>query len=299
MSVLTIGITTRHRPLALARLITSLELLAEFEPQVIVFDDGSEPSAAETVRECGSPFPIRIIRDDAGSAYIAGRNCIVRESATPFVLLLDDDAVVLSSAPVRQALEVLRHDERVAAVGFAQAEADGRPWPISMQPGPATVPAFVPAFIGFAHLLRADAFRAHGGYRELLVFYGEEKELCVRLWHAGQKIVYLPQALIAHVPDRGGRSDTRYVRFAIRNDCLFAILNEPLPLALVSIPVRLRRYMNMARGIPGGDPGGFRWLIAELVRVFPQAWRLRRPVSWKTMRYWRYLGRHVVPYAAP
>jgi hypothetical protein len=108
-----------------------------------------------------------------------------------------------------------------------------------------------------------------------------------------------PDALIAHVPDRAGRSDSRYVRFAIRNDCLFSILNEPLPLPLVSIPIRLRRYTKMAAGIEAGDAGGLRWLLAELWRVFPDAWRQRRAVSWKTMRSWRRLGRTVVPYVAP
>ena len=299
MTRLTIGITTRHRPQALARLMKSLSLLSGFDLHVIVFDDGSEPPAAETLAAFHGGLPIRIIRDDTGAAYIAGRNRIVSHAETPYVLLLDDDAVILSASPVRDAVRILDGDSSVAAVGFAQAEADGRPWPVGMQPGRATVPALVPAYIGFAHLIRVEAFRAHGGYREMLVFYGEEKELCVRLWDEGLKTVYLPDALIAHVPDRGGRSDSRYVRFAIRNDCLFSILNEPLPLPLLSIPVRLRRYRKMAAGIEGGDAGGFRWLLGELWRVFPDAWRHRRAVSWKTMRYWRRLGRSVVPYEAP
>lgn len=299
MSVLTIGITTRDRPRALERLVGSLALLAEFEPQVIVFDDGSTPPASQTLGALSSRLPIRFLRDDTGAAYIVGRNRIMREAATPFVLLLDDDAVILDADPVRRAIELLERDATVAAVGFAQAEANGQPWPVSMQPGAAGVPSLVPSYIGFAHLLRAEAFRSHGGYRELLVFYGEEKELCLRLWNDGMKVVYLPDGLIAHVPDRAGRSASRYVRYAIRNDCLFSILNEPLPLPLVSIPVRLRRYMSMAKEVEGGDAGGFRWLIRDLLRSFPHAWRLRRPVSWKTLRYWRYLGRHSVPYLAP
>ncbi len=299
MTSLTIGITTRHRPRALARLIESLALLSDLQPEVIVFDDGSEPPAAETLGAIKTTLPIRTIRDDSGAAYIVGRNRIVREASTPFVLLLDDDAVILSATPVRRALEVLERDATVAAVGFAQAEADGRPWPIAMQPGRAQQPSLVPSYIGFAHLVRTETFRSHGGYRELLFFYGEEKELCVRLWNAGLKIVYLPDALIAHVPDPAGRSGSRYVRYAIRNDCLFSILNEPLPLPLVSIPIRLRRYAKMAQTVPGGDAGGFRWLIGELLRVFPDAWRLRRAVSWKTVRQWRHLGRNAVPYVAP
>jgi GT2 family glycosyltransferase len=299
MSVVTIGITTRDRPRALSRLVDSLALLSEFEPQVIVFDDGSTPAASHTLAGLSTRLRIRIIRDETGAAYIVGRNRIMSEASTPFVLLLDDDAVILDVEPVRTAIALLERDPTVAAVAFAQAEADGRPWPVSMQPGGAGVPSLVPSYIGFAHLLRADAFRARGGYRELLAFYGEEKELCVRLWNEGQKVVYLPDALIAHVPDSAARSQSRYVRYAIRNDCLFSILNEPLPLPLVSIPVRLRRYLSMARTVDNGDAGGLRWLIADLLRSAPEAWRLRRAVSWKTLRYWRHLGRNAVPYIAP
>lgn len=299
MNRLTIGITTRHRPRALARLIDSLALLADFEPSVIVFDDGSEPPAQDTLAAMTTSLPVRIIRDDSGAAYIAGRNRIVRHADTPFVLLLDDDAVILDAQPVRDALAILQRDTTVAAVGFAQAEADGQPWPLPMQPGRGEVPSLVPAYIGFAHLVRRDTFLAMGGYQELFEFYGEEKELCIRLWQAGHKVVYLPAARIAHVPDSGGRSNSRYVRYAIRNDCLFSILNEPLPLPLVSVPVRLRRYLNMAKGVDGGDKGGLRWLVADLIRVLPTAWRRRQAVSWKTLRYWRHLGRNVVPYVAP
>jgi GT2 family glycosyltransferase len=299
MTPFTVGITTRNRPQALARLIRSLERLADFDPQVIVFDDGSDPPAAQTVADIKSRLSIRTVRDETGAAYIVGRNRMVEMTATPYVLLLDDDAVILDPAPIREALRVMDRDPSVAAVGFAQAEATGEPWPVTMQPGRAQVPALVPSYIGFAHLLRVDTFRTHGGYREMLIFYGEEKELCMRLWDAGSKVVYLPDALIAHVPDRAGRSDSRYVRFAIRNDCLFSILNEPLPLALISIPIRLRRYARMAKGIAGGDSGGFRWLLGDLWRVCPEAWRQRRPVSWRTVRYWRHLGRNVVPYVAP
>ena len=299
MTRLTVGITTRHRPHALARLIRSLQCLADFDPRVIVFDDGSDPPAAQTVADVGSTLSIRVVRDETGAAYIVGRNRIIEMAATPYALLLDDDAVILDAAPIREAVRVMDRDASVAAVGFAQAEANGEPWPVSMQPGRALVPALVPSYIGFAHLLRVDTFRAHGGYREMLIFYGEEKELCMRLWDAGSKVVYLPGALIAHVPDRAGRSDSRYVRFAIRNDCLFSILNEPLPLALLSIPIRLRRYGRMAKGIAGGDSGGFRWLLGDLWRAWPAAWRQRRPVSWRTVRYWRHLRRNVVPYVAP
>jgi GT2 family glycosyltransferase len=300
MSGLSIGITTRHRPEALARLLRSLPVLRELDPQVLIFDDGSEPPAAETLATIEpSGLNVSIIRDDSAPGYIVGRNRLVREATAPLVLLLDDDTVIFGAEPVRRAMGVLQRDPAVAAVGFAQAEADGSPWPEGMQAGRGEAPALVPSFIGFAHLVRRDAFLAHGGYREMLVFYGEEKELCVRWLDAGLHTVYLPDALVGHVTAAGNRSASRYVRYAMRNDCLVSLLSHPLPLALASIPLRLWRYTRMASRIPDGDPGGLRWMISELVRLWPDAWRERRPVSWRTIRRWRHLARHSVPYVAP
>jgi glycosyltransferase involved in cell wall biosynthesis len=96
---LSIGITTRNRPDALARCLASLEVLETLAPEVLVFDDGSEPAAMAA----GPTMPLRIIRDAASPGYIVGRNRLVHEAAAPFVLLLDDDTRMLSSAGVERA----------------------------------------------------------------------------------------------------------------------------------------------------------------------------------------------------
>src|SRR5262249_568329 len=158
--------------------------------------------------------------EDAAPGPIVGRNRLVKDAEAEFVLLLDDDTRILSVDSVRAALDVLRGDPRVAAVAFAQAEADGRPWPERMQPSTAQAPSLVTAFIGFAHMVRRSAFMGVSGYREALGFYGEEKELCLRLLEAGHHTVYLPEARVAHVPDPGNRDRRQYLRRVARNDCL-------------------------------------------------------------------------------
>lgn len=304
MTRLTVGITTRNRPESLRRCVASLAVLAPLSPRVLVFDDASDlPAAGEVTGEGGTGAPphgieISVIRDEGRVGYIAGRNRLMREARTPYVLLLDDDAVVLSAASVTAAMTVLDRDAAVAAVGFAQAEADGSPWPERMQPGRGSQPARVSAFIGFAHLLRRETFERLGGYRESFVFYGEEKDFCVRALEAGYRVVYLPGSLVGHLPDRTGRSATRYVRFAIRNDCLHSLYNEPWPVVALSLPLRLWRYRKMKAG-SGAEPGGLRWIAGEIRRALPDVRRHRRAVSWATFMEWRRLSRTIVPYAGP
>ena len=282
---LSIGITTRNRAQALERCLASLDALQPLAPDVLVFDDGSDPPASAA----GANLPVRFIRDASSPGYIVGRNRLVREAAAPFVLLLDDDTRVLSSASVERALAVLERDPGVGAVAFAQAEADGRPWPAAMQPSAADYACVVPSFIGFAHLLRRDLFLRLGGYRESFVFYGEEKEFCLRLIDSGHRTVYLPDALVSHLPDPGGRSLTRYLRFVSRNDCLNALYNDPFPRVLWTLPGRFLLYFRMRRGWKIRDPWGWAWLAREVIRVGTQPSFARTPVSRDTVRTWRAL----------
>jgi len=103
---------------------------------------------------------------------------------------------------------------------------------------------------------------------------------------------------VAHVPDVSGRSPARYLRFVVRNDCLSALRHEPLPLPLVTLPVRLRRYLTMRRAGGVADAGGFRWLLGEIVAALPSAVSSHR-VRWATWRRWRRLQRERPAYAEP
>ena len=292
---LTIGITTRNRADALRRAIASLHHLRHLDPEVLVFDDASNvPVEAVCAEACPAGIRLAAIRSSDHVGYIAGRNLLAERAASPYVLLLDDDAFVLSSEAVERALAGLHADAGLLAVAFAQAAADGRPWQRTMQPSAVDRTSCISAFIGFAHLIRRDLFLGLGGYRTEFFFYGEEKDLCLRALDAGLRVLYLPDALVAHVPDPGGRTAARYVRSVIRNDILFGLFNEPLPIAAYGLPLRLWRYRAMARA--HGDSGGFGWILREVRSQWPSVRRLRRPVSWRTMLEWRRLARHPRPY---
>lgn len=298
MTPFSIGVTTRNRPASLRACLRSIAAVLGGSLDVLVFDDTSDTPVVEQLSGVEALPPLRVFRDERHRGNIAGRNELMRQAAHDLVLLLDDDTVLLDPNSVRRALEVMERDPEVAAIAFAQAEADGRPWPDAMQAGRGKAACRVTAFVGFAHLLRRPVFMALGGYQERLVFYGEEKEYCLRLMAAGYRVVYLPDALVAHVPDPGGRDARRYTRYVIRNDCLCAFYNDPWPLAIVGLPVRFLRYRRMTSRIPGGDPGGFKWLLRELWASLPSLRTERHPLTWADLREWRRL-KQCPPYAEP
>ena len=290
---LTVGITTRNRLQSLFRCLASLDLLGDVLTDVIVVDDSSDvPVAGSLAIPPSMAAKTRVVRQTGSEGYIVARNTIMRLAVNEYVLLLDDDSYLIGAGGLREALAIMDHHAEVAAIGCAQAEADGSPWPTGMQPAPVSYRCRVAAFIGFAHLLRRRAFFEVGGYQEALEFYGEEKGLCVRFLKAGYQVVYMPDVLVAHVPDPSGRSSQRYLRYVIRNDCLFALHYLPWPVACVQLPARLAGYFLMRRGQLVPDPSGFRWIVSELTRSLPAAFRTRTPMTWANLVDWRQLRRH-------
>jgi len=292
---LTVGITTRNRPESLRRCVESLRHIEHLAPEILIFDDASEIPVSETL----PPQPrLRVIRDDRGPGNIVGRNALMTEASANLVLLLDDDAALLDGASVERAMAVLLDDSKIAAVAFAQANADGTAWPESLQPGKGQSARYVAAFIGFAHLLNRRIFLMLGGYRESFVFYGEEKEYCLRLLDRGYRVVYLPDARVVHMQDAAGRTPQRYLRYVTRNDCLHAIYNEPIWRAVWLVPARLGLYFKMRSRWRIDDPEGLRWVLSELASNAPTAMRSRKPVSWRTRAAWRRLRDGNAPYVA-
>lgn len=299
---LTVGVVSRGRPGALERCLRSLALLHGLVDRVVVVDDGSAESLEPAVRRAlagGPEFDLRFLRWEPGRGLAAGRNAVAEAARTPYVLNLDDDAMIVSRQAVEDALDVIDRDPGVSAVAFCQANEAGEPWPLGAQPAPVEYDARVTAFIGFAHLLRVSAFRDVGGYRALLRINGEERDLCLRLLHAGGSVVYLPGARVAHLADPAGRDLREYLHLTVRNGVLGALYAEPLPAALATAAVRLARYFSMRKGWRVDDPAGFPGLLRAIARDVPETWRGRDPVSWATLREWRRLIRRPPPYVRP
>ena len=289
----TVGVVTRNRPDALRACLASLAVLGDALAEVIVVDDnGSVPLDAALA---AAPAGItRVIRQQRDEGYIVARNAIVHAASTEAVLLMDDDAALLPDGRIFDALAMLGARPGIGAVACAMAEPNGEPWHASMQPAAVDYACYVASFIGFAHLIRRSVFLQVGGYRESFHFYGEEKDLCIQLLQAGYDVVYMPDVRVVHDLDPNGRNRSKYVRYVVRNDCLFALYNEPWPMLIVSVPVRLTRYFAMSRGL-ADRRASFAWIVGELARRLPAVFTDRRPVSWSTIRQWRRLVRTSPP----
>jgi GT2 family glycosyltransferase len=289
----TVGVTTRNRPESLLRCLESLARLGDLVERIIVVDDTGDLPLAGPLASLPPTLTrkIDLVVQAHQQGYIVARNTIVKRAATRYVLLLDDDTYVTEPDPFRTIIERLDAYADIAAVACAQTTADGTPWAVQSQPSFASDACYIPSFIGFAHVVRRDVFLALGGYREQLHYFGEEKEFCLRLLDHGYRVLYMPSARVAHVPDPASRNRAKQLRYIVRNDCLTSLYNEPLPLAVGSIPIRLARYVRMRRAANVTDPGGLQWIVSGVAGAVPDIIRNRKPVSWASIRRWRRLRR--------
>lgn len=301
-SSVSVGIASRERPTALARTIMSLEMLGDRVKEIIVVDDGSSDPVEPTLRGAlsdRSNDKLEIVRFDPARGLAAARTECAMRASGDLVLLIDDDIKWMSTDALDDAVRTIDADPTIFAVAFAQAGADGELLGPHAQPGSLDEPSYVTSYIGFAHLVRRAVFQALGGYREALVIHGEERELCLRALDAGYHVVYLPHAHVAHLADPRGRDMRLYLHRTVHGGVLDSIYNDPLPLLLVRVPMRLRAYFSMRRGWRVDDPGGWWTLLRWIGRDLPGALSARKPVRWATIKRWRQLGRQGERYRGP
>ena len=145
-----------------------------------------------------------------------------------FLLLLNSDAR-LPDGSVRALLELLRDRPDVGVVGPRLEDATGNLQPSAYRFG--SIPLMlveelglykllpreraaslllggywshdaerpVDWIVGACMLVRAEVFRATGGFDPSIFLYGEEEEWCARIAAAGWRIVYSPRARVTHL----------------------------------------------------------------------------------------------------
>jgi N-acetylglucosaminyl-diphospho-decaprenol L-rhamnosyltransferase len=263
-------------------------LRAEGVADVVVVDnasvDGSGPALAEDDPRA------HFVPTGANLGFGRAANRGVAETATPYVLILNPDAIVHPGA-VGALAAALRADDGLAIVGPRVDNPDGTLYP-SARRFPEIGVAAGHAFLGLVRpsnrytrnyrmldadrsragpvdwvsgtcmLVRRRAFDAVGGFDEAYFMYVEDVDLCWRLWRAGWRVAYEPTARVTHAvgasselaPYRMIAAHHRsLLRFAARSTT--GARRALLPAVAAGLGVRtLLAWAHRAAGL--GAPGG-------------------------------------------
>lgn len=194
-------VITRDRRPELLRTLARLAALPE-DPVVYVVDNGSRDGSADAVaREHPG---VRLIRS-AENLGAVGRNVAVEQMATPYVAFCDDDTWWEPGALARAADLLDAHPRLASVTGRILVEPELAEDPITPElrdsplPGPDWLPG--PALVSIlagASMLRAEAFRAAGGFSRRLRIGGEEELLCIDLAVLGWWMCWAEDVVVHH-----------------------------------------------------------------------------------------------------
>ncbi len=219
------------------------------EVRVIVVDNGSEPPA--TARPDAT-----FVRSDTNLGVGGGRNLGTRAGSAPYVCLLDSDARLRPHA-LRRLLAPLLTDDSVGLTapvfsGQAPEASAGRAPTLRRKLARATnrtdcydaTPEQgrgswwdVEFAIGACQVFRRAAFEAIGGIDDSARFGPEDVDFCLRLRHAGWRVVQVDGSTCDHPPRRAHRG--LLTRRGLDHAAAFA-----------------RHWWRHHRAVPSGPAGG-------------------------------------------
>ena len=268
--------------------------------EVIVVDNSGRGLA----RPAEAPG-VRILESATNIGFGAAVNLAVRDSASPFIAVLNDDAVphprwleALVAAIEKRpdagmcASQVrLFGEDRLDSAGMLMA-GDG----IAKQRGHGRPPEDFPVLeetllpSGSAALYRRTMLDQTGGFDESFFLYCEDTDLGLRARWAGWKCLYVPDEVVDHhYSHSAGRASPVKAYYVERNRLFVLAKNFPLRMLLASPFVSLARYFwHVCYLLQGrGSAARFRAEGHFGPRMLWYVLRAHAAVLWHAPRLWR------------
>lgn len=189
--------------------VASLKAQTASVREIVVVDNDPERSIAGPLAQA-HPDVRLLALDNPGHAVACNRGAELTRGE--ILVFLDPDAALAPDALERLLAALVEHPR--AALASPQILFADRPTvnagenPVHLtglswcgrydQPPEEGPPRTVFTTSGACHVVRADAFRAVGGYCEDYFVLYDDPDLCWRLWLAGHQVAFVPDARATH-----------------------------------------------------------------------------------------------------
>lgn len=203
--------------------------------EIIVSDNGSAEGCLAGIRKAFPHPTLRIVENGANLGFARGNNAGIAVAQGDYILILNPDTVMHEAALDKLVAFADQHPEG-GAFGCRAVNPDGS-YQTTAMIAPSLARFWMMAlcldrFARFSSLLRATVYpgwqgdterevdwqsgccvmfrgrllKELGGFDPQFFYQNEEVDLCKRVWDAGYKILFTPQAQITHI---GGSSVKR------------------------------------------------------------------------------------------
>jgi len=203
-------------------------LRADGLEQIVVVDNASSDDSVDAIRAADPDVIVLALERNLG--FAGGANRGVALTTTPYAMVLNPD-VVVEPGSTKALVEYLEREVDVGMVGPRVDTPDGELYP-SVRRFPSVVDASGHAFLWFVwsgnpftrryrmldwdhehpsdvdwiagtHIVvRRRAWDDLGGFDERYFMYGEDVDLCWRMWRRGWRVTYEPAARVTHAIGR-------------------------------------------------------------------------------------------------
>jgi len=162
-----------------------------------------------------------------------GRNVAMSRCHGDFLVILDDDAILLNPHATAAVVDKFNSDPRIGALAFKIVDFETgdiqKGYRMSRNRRVDLNSEFECwGFRGAGHAIRSGVFKEVGPYPDYYPWGHEEMDICLKILGANYKIVYFPQVCVAHHrSERGRLVKTEFEAVALENRIKVAIRNLP------------------------------------------------------------------------
>jgi glycosyltransferase involved in cell wall biosynthesis len=268
--------------------------------EIIVVDNGSTDGTAEAIRQA---YPkVRLVALDRNTGAASGRNAGIVTVQGDIVFCLDSDASA-GHDTMTNLVRRFQADPKLGVINSKIVNAYTRKidhtagWVYTERDKADQDREFLSfSFSAGGCAIRTEVFNQVGLFWELMFFGGEELDYSMRVWDAGYKIVYYPEAVVYHraSPQRrvaGAQRDCLSLKetlytYLVRYPWWMLMVFVPLKIGATLVRATRQRYLRQMLGA-----------LLAVVQQIPELWKQRRPISNRTARYYLQLQREHGPLA--
>ena len=245
----------KYLPECMASLCRDQENAPEYE--VLVIDNGSADDSVDYLRREWGGDPVRLLALPENTGFCHAVNLGIRESQTPYVILLNNDTKV-EAGFIRGLYDAIRENEKIFSVsakmlmwdrpeliddagdrycvlGWAYSRGKGRP------AADYDKPARVFSACGGAVIYRRSVFEEIGYFDEEHFAYLEDLDIGYRARIYGYENRFEPKAAVLHYgsASTGSRYNPRKTELASANSVYVISKNMPLLQWILNLPFLL------------------------------------------------------------